>query len=197
MTIKFQTPPAEALETLRESADTMPQALAGQAAILRDVLAHPERHWPHPVYIAGLRDMAAGGGLQQAEQIAWRYLARETSGNRNYAIEVQDDPEWHGQQIAEIDRGPFVDAMYQLLEDVGLARRAAGAEMKLSALRINALGIFAVWLRAEQAENDLIIPLQPAPEFLTPGQPYSIDEFQQTLQPRAKSRLKAGRTFDA
>ncbi|MDX2031368.1 MAG: hypothetical protein SF339_11895 [Blastocatellia bacterium] len=196
MPITYQEPPAETLETLRDSVESMPRSFEGHAQIIRDVLAHPDQHWPHPVYIAGLRDMASKDGLAQAEKIAWRYLAH-TSGNRNYAIEVQDDADWDGQQLTEIDKGPFIDAMYQVLEDANLARRAGDAEMKLSVLRINAMGIFAVWLRADNAANDLIIPLQPAPEFLTPGQPYSVAEFQETLQPRAKSRLKSSRTSDA
>ncbi|MFN0086737.1 MAG: hypothetical protein ACKVX9_15210 [Blastocatellia bacterium] len=196
MPIKFQEPPAETLAALRESAETMPHTFAGHAQIIRDVLAHPDQHWPHPVYIAGLRDMAAKDGLRLAERIAWRYLAH-ASGNLNYAIEVQDDSDQDEQQLTEIDKGPVIDAMYQVLEDKKLAQRAGDADMKLSVLRINAMGIFAVWLRADDADDDLIIPLQPAPDFLTPGQTYSIEEFQEALQPRAKSRLKLRRSSDA
>jgi integrase len=194
MPIRFQQPPATTIEILRESAETMPRPFAEHARMIRAVADAPERHCPHPVYIAGLRDLAAADGLRQAEVAGWRYLAQ--SGDP-CAIEVDDTPEWDGQQLTEIDKGPFVDGLCRLLADQELARQTEADDLNLSVLRINALGIFAVWLRADDSQKDRIIPLQPAPDYLQPGQTYSVQEFQDALLPQAKRNLKSGRTSDA
>src|SRR5262245_5265898 len=106
MPITHQEPPRDTLETLREAAETMPQAYAHNAKMIRDVLDDLDRHWPHPVYIAGLKDMAASGGLSKAEMIGWSYLAQSGS-DRKYEIEVQEDPDGTGNRVDELDKGPF------------------------------------------------------------------------------------------
>lgn len=194
MPIRFQQPPADTIETLRESADTMPRSFAEHARMIRSVLDDPDGHWPHPVYIAGLRDMASSDGLRQAEIAGWRYL---TQSGGNCAIEVDDDPDGDGRHVTEIDKGPFIDGLCRVLEDQEIARQTGADELGLSVLRINALGIFAVWLHAEDSRKDIIIPLQPAPDYLKPGQTYSVEEFQDALQPQAKRNLKSGRSYDA
>ena len=196
MPITHQEPPRDTLETLREAAETMPQAYAHNAKMIRDVLDDLDRHWPHPVYIAGLKDMAASGGLSKAEMIGWRYLAQSGS-DRNYAIEVQEDPDGTGHQVAELDKGPFIDGIYRVLEDKSIAQKAGETDLKLSVLRINAMGIFAVWLRADDSDKEIIIPVQPAPEYLKPWHAYSVEEFEDALKPEAKRDLKPGRSFDA
>jgi hypothetical protein len=196
MPIKYQEPPEDTLETLRESAETMPRAYAQHAKMIRDVLDDLDHHWPHPVYIAGLKDMASSGGLSKAEMIGWRYLAQSGS-DRNYAIEVQQDPEWEGQQLTEIDKGPFIDGIYRVLEDKSIAQKAGETDLKLSVLRINAMGIFAVWLRADDPDKEIIVPVQPAPDYLKPWHAYSIGEFEDALKPEAKRDLKSGKSLDA
>jgi hypothetical protein len=194
MPIKFQQPPADTIETLRKSADATPRSFVEHARMIRSVLADPGGHRPHPIYIAGLRDLAAPDGLRRAEQAGWRYL---TQSGGNCAIEVGDDPDGDGLQLTEIDNGPFIDGLCRVLEDPELARNTSADDLSLSVLRVNGLGIFAVWLRADDSRNDLIIPLQPTPDYLKPGRTYSVEEFQDALKPQAKRNLKSGRTFDA
>src|SRR5262245_31901649 len=196
MPIKYQKPPGDTLDTLRESAETMPEAYVRHAKMIHEVVDHPDEHWPHPVYIAGLKDMASSNGLSHAEMIGWRYLAHLGS-DRNYAIEVQQDPEWDGQQVTEIDKGPFIDGIYRVLKDKSIAEKAGETDLKLSVLRINAMGIFAVWLRADDSDKDIIVPVQPAPKYLKPWHAYSVEEFEDALKPEAKRDLKPGRSFDA
>lgn len=196
MPIKSQKPPEGMLDTLRESAETMPRVYARHANMIRDVVDHPDQHWPHPVYTTGLKDMASSNGLSNAEMIGWRYLANLGS-ERNYAIEVQQDPEWDGQQVTEIDKGPFIDGIHRVLQDKSIAEKAGETDLTLSVLRINAMGIFAVWLRADDSEKDIIVPVQPAPKYLKPWHAYSVEEFEAALKPEAKRDLKSGRTLDA
>ena len=194
MPIRFQQPPAGAIETLRESATAMFDEHARMIRSVVDDPDGPDGHWPHPVYIAGLRDMAASGGLRHARKVGWRYL---TKSGGACAFEVGDDPDGGGLQLTEIDDGPFIDDLYRVLENKRLAQRTSDTDLSLSVLRINAMNICAVWLRAESGGADIIIPLQPAPDYLKPGHSYSVEEFQEALQPQAKCNLKSGRSFDA
>jgi len=196
MPIKSQKPPEGMLDTLRESAETMPQVYAQHANMIREVVDHPDQHWPHPVYTLGLKDMAAANGLSNAEMIGWRYLANMGS-ERNYAIEVQQDPEWDCQQVTEIDKGPFIDGIHRVLEDKSIAEKAGETDLNLSVLQINAMGVFAVWLRADDSEKDIIVPVQPSPKYLKPWHAYSVEEFEAALKPEAKRDLKSGKTLDA
>ncbi|HZS09088.1 MAG TPA: hypothetical protein VFD58_29915 [Blastocatellia bacterium] len=188
MPIKHQQPPEKSLEALREATKKMPKVYAEVAGMIRDILAQPDQHWPHPVYVAGLRDMASANGLRKAQMIGWRYLARVGS-DRNYAIEVQHDDDGTDHRLAELDKGPYIDGMYRVLGDKNLARKVGATALRPAVLRINALKVFAVWLRADDPEKELIIPIPPAPPPLKPWQAYTVKEFQDELRDEAKEDL--------
>ena len=88
MPIRPYEPPAESIAALREAMKVTPKAYRHNAEMMKEVLADVSKHWPHPVYRTGLKDMITTNGLRKAEIIGWRYLARSGS-DRNYAIEVQ------------------------------------------------------------------------------------------------------------
>ena len=88
MSINYQTPPDESLKALRATAETMPKTYARIANMLRDVHERPDEHWPHPVYVVGLKAMASEKeGLSGARLAGWRYLVK-FEGARNHAVEV-------------------------------------------------------------------------------------------------------------
>lgn len=186
MPIKCQPPPEKSLQALQAAARKVPKTYEHVAEMIRQVVAHPAGAWPHPVYVAGLRDMASAQGLRRAEQTAWRYLARSGS-DRNYAIEVQHDGDSH--QLSEVDKGPYIDGMYKVFGDQKLARRLGAVSYRPAVLRINAMKVFAVWLQTRDSEKDILIPIPPNPPFLSPWQMYSAREFQDVLRDEAKEQL--------
>jgi hypothetical protein len=188
MPIKCQPPPEKSLQALQSAARRVPKTYEHVAEMIRQVVAHPEQAWPHPVYVAGLRDMASAQGLRRAEPTGWRYLARSGS-DRNYAIEVQHDEDGDRHQLSEVDKGPYIDGMYKVLADQSLARKLGAVLYRPALLRINAMRVFAVWLQTRDQTKDILIPIPPAPPFLSPWQPYSVREFQDALRDEAKEQL--------
>ena len=187
MPIQPYVPPAASLRTLREAAKLTPKAYQHNAAMIQDVLADVPGHWPHPVYDIGLNDLVRENGLHQAEIMSWRYLA--CSGNdRNYAIEVQiDDDKNH--TFSELDKGPHIDGMYRIVNDESIIKKAGVTVLKPAVLRINAMGIFAVWLRATDPQKEILIPLPPTRNYLVAWQEYSIKQFQDALRDKAKAKI--------
>ncbi len=188
MPIKCQQPPAKSLEALQAAARKVPKTYQHVAEMIRQVVAHPDQSWPHPVYVVGLREMASADGLRRAEQTAWRYLARSGS-DRNYAIEVQHDEDGNHHQLSEVDKGPYIDGLYKVLRDQKLARKLSAGSFRPAVLRINAMRIFALWLQAHDHAQDLLIPIPPVPPVLSPWQTYSAREFQDLLRDEAREQL--------
>ena len=109
---------------------------------------------------------------------------------------VQGDADGANYQVAELDHGPFVDGIYKVLEDQDLAEALGAAVYRPAALRINVLNVFAVWLRTEGPDNDIIIPLPPTPIALESGRLYTTEQFENALRVEAKEEL-ANDTLDA
>lgn len=188
MPIRPFVPPAESLQVLRAEAQTTSKAYRHNALMMKEILADVPKHWPHPVYCAGLKEMAGTNGLRKAEMVGWRYLAQ--SGNdRNYAIEVQMEDDGTDHQFAELDKGPYIDGIYRVVNDESIAKKAGATVLRPAFLRINAMAIVAVWLRTDDPEKEIIIPLPPTPSYLVPWQQYSIKHFQDALRDRAKDKL--------
>lgn len=188
MPIQPYEPPAESMQALHESAKATPKAYRHNAEMMKAVLADWQKHWPHPVYRVGLKEMASANGLRKAELVGWRYLAR--SGNdRNYAIEVQMDEDGTDHHFAELDKGPYIDGIYKVLHDESLTKKAGTTVFRPAVLRINAMAIFAVWLRTDEPEKEILIPLPPTPSYVVPWQQYSVKHFQDALREQAKEKL--------
>ena len=188
MPIKPQKPPAASLRVLRDAVGTMPPACASIARAIPDVLDHPDRHWSHPVYVVGLREMASASGLKKARVIGWRYLVR-ADDHRNYAIEVQQGAGRGGHRLAELDKGPFIDGLYHVLEHQDLVDAAGPPILKLAVLRISAMMIFAVWLQASTADKGVIVPIPPTPHYLKPWQTYTVKQFEDALRGEAQEDM--------
>jgi hypothetical protein len=194
MPIQHQQPPADSLDALREAAEAMPDDYAQAAGMIRDVLANLDDRWPHPVYVASLRVMASASGLGKARMIGWRFLTR--AGGLAFAFEIQNDADGTNYRLSELDQGPLVEAMLSVLEDEDLARQIGPVVLRPALLRLNALGVTAVWLRGEEEKQDIVIPIPPASGSLDAGRLYTVEQFQDALRGEAKEEL-AHDTLDA
>ncbi len=187
MPIQCYNPPAASLQALQAAAQTMPKAYGHIAEMMRDALRDPSHHWPHPVYRVGLSEAASVKGWAKPELIGWRYLAHSES-DRYYAIEVQVEEGGTQHQFAELDKGPYIDGIHRIVTDDGLWQKPGTPDFKLAVLRLNALGVFAVWLQTDEPEQSLFIPLPPKPRWL-PQQQYTTTQFQDALRDKAKEKL--------
>ncbi len=198
MIIKHQQPPDESLRELKDTAETMPREYSQIANMLNRVHSRPDEHWPHPVYVVGLKAMATEDeGLSNARLAGWRFLVK-SDGDRNHAVEIQQDDDGSNYRFSELDKGPFIEGMCSVLEDKNLDRKIEEEALNLSVLRINTMGVFAVWLQSDKPEKELIIPISPTPPCLKPWpQTYTVEQFQAALRDEAKRELEAEEFFDA
>jgi hypothetical protein len=198
MLIKYQTPPEESLKALQAMVEIMPKTYDRLANMLRDVYERPDEHWPHPIYVAGLNKMASEEeGLSRARLAGWRYLVK-FEGDRNHAVEVQQDADGSNHRFSELDKGPFIDGMCRVLEEKGADEEMDGSALKLSVVRINAMGVFALWLQADDPNKDRVIAISPTPPYLKPWpETYTVAEFQDALRDEARRELEAEDFFDA
>jgi hypothetical protein len=188
MPIQAYNPPAASLQALQAAAQTVPKSYEHVAAMMQEILQDPPQHWPHPVYCVGLREAATAQGAWQGELVGWRYLAH-SGRDRDYAIEVQVEDDQH--EFAELDKGPYIDGIYRVLKDEVLQRQTGTTVYQLAVLRLNALGVFAVWLQTDAPEQALFIPLPPTPRYLVPWRQYTTNQFQEALRDKAKEKLAA------
>ena len=188
MPIQCYNPPAASVQALQEAAQTMPKAYGHVADMMREVLRDLPHHWPHPVYRVGLSEAASAQGWAKPELIGWRYLAHSES-DREYAIEVQVEDDGVQHQFAELDKGPYIDGIFRVLKDASLQPKAGPTVYHLAVLRLNALGVFAVWLQTDNPDQALFIPLPPTPRCLVPWQQYTTNQFQDAVRDKAKENL--------
>lgn len=198
MSIKYQTPPEESLKALQAMAEIMPKTYDRLANMLREVHERPDEHWPHPIYVVGLKAMASEKeGLSAARLAGWRYLVK-FEGARNHAVEVQQDADGSNHRFSELDKGPFIDGMCRVLEEKGLDEKTDDSALKLSVVRVNTMGVFALWLQADDPNKDRVIAISPTPPYLKPWpETYTVAEFQAALRDEARRELEAEDFFDA
>jgi hypothetical protein len=193
MLIQHREPPNESVSALREAADTLHPAHGQMVAMLRELSEQPLAHQPHPVYVVGLADMAAGEGLSKAALIGWRYLT-QSSLDHHYAFFVHDAG-GAGHRFAEMNRGPFVEGTLKIISDSQLHTELGEGTYDLSVLMIHALGLFALWLHSNDPGRDAITIVPPAPSYLEAWPKlYSLDDFQNAVKPEAERKLAVART---
>lgn len=143
---------------------------------------------PHEVFTLGLNDITAGGGLDRAQPVGWRYLIVE-GGQPIATAETAPGPDGT-QEVSQFAEGPFVAATDKAVK---ILRRlpeleAKGFELRL--LRIPALYMMALWLHAP--DTDLLVPLEPSPVGKA-GKRMRAEEFFSDLSELARSAALPGR----
>jgi len=177
-------PPAEgpniirkALASLSDSPHLMAAAIGGAAPL--DLAA------PHPVYFVGLKAVADGQVLSQAELKGWRYVLLQ--GDTPTAAAELDVGRAGGKAaFSQLNRGPFVASTVEgvrFAEKLDAVRRH---NYELRLLRIPALYIIALWLHGQK---DLIIPLPPTHPKLKPYTTYSEKAFAKAIKAAASKKL--------
>lgn len=137
---------------------------------------------PHPVFVAGLSDLAEGRLLRAARQQTWRYLLLR--GKKAVAsATLRQVPETGGMVFSHVTRGRYVNSTVQAIEAAERAPEVAAADFELRLLDVPALQLRAIWLHADG--TDLLVPLAPAPGSLEPNRVYSEEELLSAMHDRA------------
>jgi hypothetical protein len=193
MGILVTTTDADSLKALKEGVDSLrnhPQ-FEVVAQMLQSAHDTPDAALPHNVYSLDLKDLASGNGLAAVQFVGRRYFARSADGT-HFAIEVHKDKKTAKHHLGEVARGNLVDAAQQILNDPLLKEKLSGADFTLSTLRINALGIHALWFHADKPVTDIIIGIPLTPPYLEPWpRTYNREEFETAVKDAAKQKLEA------
>lgn len=137
---------------------------------------------PHQVFTMGLDDITAGGGLDRAQLVGWRYLVM-AGGQPIASAETTLAPDGT-HEASQFTEGPFVAATDKAVRDVQRLPQLAAAGFELRLLRIPALYVMALWLHAPA--TDLLVPLAPSP-IQKDGRPMPAAEFFADLSELASS----------
>ena len=193
----YQTPPQGSLDALTEAATNLHPSHSDMAEIFKQMHDSPQDHEPHPMYVVGLKDMAASGGLSKAIIVGWRYLSVSGS-ERKFAVEVHQDPDGSNHRFAGLSHGPAVEALIRVIEDYRIRQPIESGAFTLSTLSIPALDISAVWLRAASGGDDMLIVVPPAPSYLKPWpDTYTVQQFENAVREEAANNVKIHATVFA
>lgn len=143
---------------------------------------------PHPVYVAGLEDLAQGRLLETARENGWRYLL--IRGDQAVATATVGTGEGGaGMEFSHVTQGPFVEATVEGLRRAEALDEVASGDYELRLLDVPAMYLRALWLHGENGEGEMLIPLPPAPDGIEPYRAYSEPELVAALHPAAVARM--------
>lgn len=111
--------------------------------------------------------------LSDAYAVGWRFLL------------MQEDTAIGSAEIAELDStvsvqlDPFAESTAQAIRDLESSAHGIEPSLDVRFLKVNSFYLRALWLVAE--DRDTIVPLAPAPLFVTTGGNYTRSAFLDTL----------------
>jgi hypothetical protein len=119
-------------------------------------------------------------------QVGWFFVMLTESGNVIATIEIPVVTEAEGGRLQQARFGESVHAALLAAEDVD------GGSGRARLLDLSELFVRGIWIG--RAEEDLVIPLEPAPPPLVPNQAYLSSEFEVAVRTILETRLAALRT---
>lgn len=144
-----------------------------------------EESVPHKVFHAGLNDIISGKGLENAQLVAWRHFHADAKGN-HALVEIKIGEKEDEHVLQEAHFGPMAHDHKSLLPKLKELEKLKDEDFELAYLRIFALRINTIWLRADQRDNDFFIPIAPCFNGFVAGQLYSSPDFLKLAQGAAQ-----------
>jgi hypothetical protein len=177
MPINPVRPPADIVNLAVRHVQTL--ALAPGPHLLSDVPQEElELAAPHRVYVLPF-DAIRDKQLSRAVFAGWRFLV-VAGDNVIASAEVLDDAE----HSVAVNAGPFAAATAAAIDDLENLPQVQAGDVELRILKVSALYLVAAWLAGDQ---QMIIPLEPAPPFVQAGRVYTEQSFFEALsQPAVK-----------
>jgi hypothetical protein len=198
MPVVHRDPPAAANDAVQAAlahfATVPPEQLNALAGAAPADLAQSA---PHEVFTLGLDDLRAAPSMAAARPTGWRYLLREGD-------QVVASAETAGTAFSHFNRGPFVASTAVALQAAEAAPQARARSYDLRLLHVPALSTMALWLHGDGhdggggddgdgdggdggdvSDDDVLVPLDPAPPGVEPNRPYPAHELLELLAQRA------------
>jgi hypothetical protein len=193
MPIEYPKPPAEADKAATDGVLDVHRAEThgrAPARSLREIGEGGRRlASPHAVYNLGLADLVKPGVLADAPMTAWRYLVEE-AGAAVASAEVGVDAKGAVRGLDHVNEGPFVKATAAAQKAAAKLPQVRDGKVEARVIRVSALYVMALWLKDLDGDDDVVIPMAPAPPFLEANRPYTEREFLKALAAPAKARAQ-------
>jgi hypothetical protein len=191
MPIEYPKPPAEADKAAADGVlDVHRAETHGRAAArsLREIgEGGRQLASPHAVHNLSLADLEKPGRLADAPMTAWRYLVEE-AGAAVASAEVGVDAKGAVRGLDHVNEGPFVKATAAAQKAAEKLPQVRDGNVEARVIRIPALYVMALWMKDLDGDDDVVIPMAPAPPFLEANRPYTEREFLKALAGPAKAR---------
>lgn len=142
---------------------------------------------PHRIAVLGLNHIHAGMSLRSAvREKGWRFLV--LNGDKVVAT-VNSSISGKGKHgFSNITDGPFVSGTERAIRRAELLEAVQKGRFELRLLQVPAIHVVALWLRNLEHDDDLIMPVSPAPEPLRPYHALSTRDFVAVLSELAAKK---------
>jgi len=126
---------------------------------------------PVHVFVSQLRPLAEYRKLDDiAKPVSWRFAG--PSATTGIAIEVREDD-----LDVQIEKSTLVEGASRVLKAANNDPRLAAAVFEPRILRVPEAHLTAIWFKAQDAGEDVLVPLDPAPKAFEPFRHYGSAEF--------------------
>jgi hypothetical protein len=144
---------------------------------------------PHEVYVLSINDLLHDDDpLTSAAPTGWRYLL--TDGQRAVAAALTTRTEGGEDRFALFNSGPYVGGTVTALQEAATLPQAEATDLQVRLLTVPALNLTAVWLHGD--DEELLVPLAPAPAPATAGTPQPASELLASLREPARALADIG-----
>lgn len=194
MPLVYRNEPDEAAKAVRNGLEQMASKGAFSTPRLRSAVAEkaaaPSTEKALPVYNLGLSDLVEEQKKEKAPpQIGWRYTLKQNNEVIAHAETVIDK---NGKNLfAGTNEGPLVEGTAKAINAAEKQSKIKKGNYEVRLLFIPALYVTALWLVDKTDKADLVMPIEPAPTFLTPNKLMPLEDLLAVLQEKAKSKLES------
>lgn len=187
MPIRFVQPPAESqqalvqgLESLRKDVKHVDRSLTRST--------EESRQLQHSVYTIDLNALADGAGLDQAKLTGYRYLIADGNEVRA-AVDVATDESQGSHSFHSWNEGDFVTGTTETVEAAAQMKAVQQGSYELRMMNLPQIFVKAIWLHNDEDEEDILIPIKPAPQGFDAGEPYPAAKFLELAREAAQEAL--------
>ncbi len=187
MAIKEIVPPAESTEKFNDWLNRGKQE--NERSLQEDPYG---RSLAIKVFHISLSEIMSENGFENANPVSWRHIHTDSKGPCAIEIQLADEEKDH--QFQEVDRGNMAEEYKTLLGAWDKIEELEKEDYEIAYLRIFALKIGALWLRADERKNDYFIPLPPHFHGLVSGKMYRAEQFLEITRQAVHTLMSGGDT---
>jgi len=147
---------------------------------------------PHPVFALSNSAILRSPRLAEAQCVAWRILVQDWMRTIG-ALEFSCDPRGQNLRFSSFDTGPFAEETREAVTRAETMSAVRAADFELRVLRASGVYLMALWLKALEGGEDIVVPLNPGgparPPATLGGGPRSPRDLLQELRGPAETAM--------